>query len=174
MTLRQTSLRSTSATCGASLRSRREAARTPKLRHPDRHAALGRLPVRCRDWRDFGSQAPAASPSLGAGGAAWQLAIVVRRALITLAAAFVVVYNETGTQVQAQIDRSIKGAAIEMDRAVTDDEGSSTSALLAAAAPRYVRFTAATARHTGTAVPDRPGIGTALRQSELFGHDYER
>lgn len=99
------------------------------------------------------------------------VAAIVSAALLTVAGAFVVVYRDTGTQVRARIDRSIRGAAIEMERAVVEDEGSSARQLLQTAR-EYV------ASQPYGSTPAllfmiAPGLGTASNQAEMFGQDHD-
>ncbi len=92
------------------------------------------------------------------------MALVV---LTAIAITFAIVYSATGSQLQAQIDRSIRGSAAQLARAMTQQPAASSHELLAKAR-RY----AASQPYRNSAVllfVIVPGAGTASNHPELFG-----
>jgi len=87
--------------------------------------------------------------------------------LVALAVTFAVVYDSTGAQLRAQIDRSIRGGADQLRHAITEDSSSSPHDVLATA-----RAYAASQPYSRSAVllfVIVPGVGTASNHPELFG-----
>ncbi len=95
------------------------------------------------------------------------IAAVAAVVLIAVAASFAVVYHSTGSQLRAEIDRSIRGGANELRHAITEQPGASPNAVLATAR-RY----AASQPYSNSALllfVMVPGVGTAGNHPELFG-----
>jgi signal transduction histidine kinase len=87
--------------------------------------------------------------------------------LVVLAATFAFVYRSTGSQLQAQIDRSIRASALQLKGAILQHHHSSAESVLASA-QRY----AASQPYKNSAVllfALVPGVGTASNHPELFG-----
>jgi two-component system OmpR family sensor kinase len=89
--------------------------------------------------------------------------------LIAVAVAFTEVYRSTDSQLSAEIDRSVRGNAVQLAHAITEKRSASPQSVLATAR-RY----AATQPYNGSAVllfVLVPGIGTASNHPELFGSE---
>ena len=87
--------------------------------------------------------------------------------LVVLAATFAVVYGSTGSQLRAQIDRSIRGSALQLKAAILQRRATSARAVLARA-ERY----ATSQPYANSSVllfVIVPGVGTASNHLELFG-----
>lgn len=87
--------------------------------------------------------------------------------LVVLAATFAFVYRSTGSQLQAQIDRSIRVSAIQLRNSILDRPHRSPRSVLTSAR-RY----AASQPYRNSAVllfAVVPGVGTATNHPELFG-----
>ena len=87
--------------------------------------------------------------------------------LATLAVSFVLVYNNTGSRLRAELDHDISGSASQLAQALTLPPGTSTQELMATAR-RYV-----SSQPYGQTSPLLfllvPGVGTASNHPELFG-----
>ena len=87
--------------------------------------------------------------------------------LVVLAATFAFVYGSTGSQLHAQIDRSLRGNALQLRSAVLQRRSRSADSVLASAR-RY----AATQPYANSSVllfVVIPGLGTTSNHPELFG-----
>jgi signal transduction histidine kinase len=87
--------------------------------------------------------------------------------VVSAAAVFAVVYQDTGTQLRSQIDRNISADTSELAQAMLPFSGDSP-ALVSAAAARYVRAQPYTASSTLLFVLV-PGGATASNHLEVFG-----
>jgi signal transduction histidine kinase len=87
--------------------------------------------------------------------------------LVSAAVVFVVVYQDTGTQLTNQIDRDISGDTTQLAQALRPSAGRSADAI-SAAAVRYVRAQPYTASSTLLFVLV-PGAPTASNHPEVFG-----
>jgi two-component system, OmpR family, sensor kinase len=87
--------------------------------------------------------------------------------LVSAAVVFAVVYINTGSQIQGQIDRDIAGDTTQLTQALRPLEGRSAGAL-AAAADRYVRAQPYSATST-LLFALIPGAKTVSNHPELFG-----
>jgi hypothetical protein len=87
--------------------------------------------------------------------------------LVVLAATFAVVYDSTGSQLRAQIDRSIRGSALQLKGAIVQRRGISAGAVLASA--RRYATSQPYANSSVLLFVIVPGIGTASNHPELFG-----
>jgi two-component system, OmpR family, sensor kinase len=96
-------------------------------------------------------------------------ALVAGVVLLAVALTFAVVYHYTGSQLKAQIDRSVRSGAAQLAHAMTERPSSSARGVLTTAR-RYV----ATQPYTGSALllfVLIPGVGRASNHPELFGTD---
>jgi signal transduction histidine kinase len=87
--------------------------------------------------------------------------------LVALAATFAVVYSSTGSQLHSQVDRSVRGSALQLRSAILQRRASSARAALVSA-QRY----ATSQPYSNSSVllfVLIPGIGTATNHPELFG-----
>jgi two-component system OmpR family sensor kinase len=101
-------------------------------------------------------------------GLRWRLTAWVAGALVVLAAVvFLVVYQDTGSQLQDEIDRDISGDTTQMVQSLQTLHGQS-AARIRAAATVYVRAQSFTATSTILFVL-MPGGATASNHPELFG-----
>jgi signal transduction histidine kinase len=106
--------------------------------------------------------------SLLPAGLRWRLtAWVAGVMLISAAAVFIVVYQDTGSQISGQIDRDITGDVGQLAQALRPAAGQ-TPARIAAVANRYVRAQPYTASSTLLFVLV-PGANTASNHPEVFG-----
>jgi len=106
--------------------------------------------------------------SLLPAGLRWRLtAWVAGVMLISAAAVFIVVYQDTGSQISGQIDRDITGDVGQLAQALRPAAGQ-TPARIAAVANRYVRAQPYTASSTLLFVLV-PGASTASNHPEVFG-----
>ncbi len=87
--------------------------------------------------------------------------------LVTAAVVFLVVYQDTGSQLQGEIDRDISGDTTQMIQSLQGESGQSP-ARIRAAATDYVRAQSYTATSTILFVL-MPGGATASNHPELFG-----
>jgi signal transduction histidine kinase len=94
---------------------------------------------------------------------AWVAAVL----LVAAAAVFIVVYQDTGTQIRSQIDRDITGDVAQLAQAMLPAAGE-RPAQISAAASRYVRAQPFTATSTLLFVLV-PGAPTASNHLEVFG-----
>lgn len=102
------------------------------------------------------------------GGLRWRLtAWVAAVMLVSAAALFVVVYRDTGSQIQSQIDRDAAGDVSQLAQALRPQAGLAP-AEVAAAADRYVRAQPFTANSTLLFVLI-PGARTVSNHPEVFG-----
>lgn len=110
---------------------------------------------------------PAAS-SLTPSGLRWRLtAWVAAVMLLSAAAVFVVVYQDTGSQLRGQINRDVTGDANQLSQSLTQLRGT-TPSQIAAAATRYMRAQPYKATSTLQFVL-LSGAPTASNHPELFG-----
>lgn len=101
-------------------------------------------------------------------GLRWRLTAWVAGVMVVSAAAvFVVVYQDTGRQLRSQIDRNIAAQATQAGHALLAFQGASPTVVSAAAA-RYVRAQPYTASSTLLFVLV-PGGATASNHPEVFG-----
>src|SRR5215469_7885242 len=101
------------------------------------------------------------------GGLQWRLTIWVAAVmLVSAAAAFVVVYRDTGTQLRSQIDRDITGDVGQLAQALRPFAGKDPSQITAAA-KRYVLAQPYTASSTLLFVLV-PGTPTPSNHPEVF------
>jgi two-component system OmpR family sensor kinase len=101
-------------------------------------------------------------------GLRWRLtAWVAAVMLISAAAVFVVVYRDTGSQIQNQIDRDLLGDVSQLAQALRPDAGLGTTRI-AATAEHYVRAQPYTASSTLLFVRV-PGAPTVSNHPEVFG-----
>ena len=101
-------------------------------------------------------------------GLRWRLTAWVAGVLVVLAAVvFLVVYQDTGSQLQDEIDRDISGDTTQMVQSLQTLHGQS-AARIRAAATVYVRAQSFTATSTILFVL-MPGGATASNHPELFG-----
>ncbi|HYB28493.1 MAG TPA: HAMP domain-containing sensor histidine kinase [Solirubrobacteraceae bacterium] len=87
--------------------------------------------------------------------------------LVSAAVVFLVVYQDTGTQLESQIDRDISGDTRQLLQSMQSLHGQ-TPARIRAAATRYVLAQPYTADSTLFFVL-MPGVGTASNHPEVFG-----
>jgi signal transduction histidine kinase len=87
--------------------------------------------------------------------------------VVSAAAVFIVVYQDTGRQLRSQIDRNLAGQAAQVSEALLPFAGSSPAAV-SAAAVRYVRAQPYTASSTLLFVLV-PGGATVSNHPEVFG-----
>jgi signal transduction histidine kinase len=87
--------------------------------------------------------------------------------LVVLAATFAVVYDSTGSQLHAQIDRSIRGSALQLRGAIVQRRGVSASSVLARA--RRYATSQPYANSSVLLFVIVPGVGTTSNHPELFG-----
>jgi two-component system OmpR family sensor kinase len=108
--------------------------------------------------------------SLLPAGLRWRLTAWVAGVMVVSAAAvFVAVYQDTGTQLRSQIDRNISADTNELAQAMLPFSGD-PPALVSAAAGRYVRAQPYTASSTLLFVLV-PGGATVSNHLEVFGDD---
>jgi two-component system OmpR family sensor kinase len=93
---------------------------------------------------------------------AWVAAVM----LVSAAAVFIVVYRDTGSQLQAQIDRDVRGDVSQLAQALKGRAGLGPRQL-ATAAEVYVRAQPYTASSTLLFVAV-PGVGTVSNHPEVF------
>ncbi len=88
--------------------------------------------------------------------------------LVVLAATFVFVYSSTGSQLHAQIDRSIRGSALQLRSAILQRRSRSARSVLGSAR----RYAAAQPYADSSLLlfVIIPGLGTTSNHPELFGH----
>jgi two-component system, OmpR family, sensor kinase len=89
--------------------------------------------------------------------------------LVTVVVVFLVVYQDTGSQLEGEIDRDISGDTSQMLQALHGLSDKSPARIRAAAAD-YVRAQSYTATSTLLFVL-MPGVGTASNHPEVFGAD---
>jgi two-component system, OmpR family, sensor kinase len=87
--------------------------------------------------------------------------------LVSAAVVFLVVYQDTGSQLQSEIDRDISGDTSQLIQSLQTLKGNRPAVILAAA-KRYVLAQPYTATSTLFFVV-MPGVGTASNHPELFG-----
>lgn len=87
--------------------------------------------------------------------------------MVAVAATFVVVYENTGTELRAQIDRDLAGDTTQLSQSLGSRQGR-TAHVIAAAAERYVSAQAYTANST-VLFALVPGALLASNHPELFG-----
>jgi two-component system, OmpR family, sensor kinase len=87
--------------------------------------------------------------------------------LVSAAVVFLVVYQDTGSQLQSEIDRDISGDTSQLIQSLQTLRGNRPAVILAAA-KRYVLAQPYTATSTLFFVV-MPGVGTASNHPELFG-----
>jgi two-component system, OmpR family, sensor kinase len=98
----------------------------------------------------------------------WRLAgWVAGMMLVSVAVIFVVVYNDTGTELRAQIDRDLAGDVSQLSQSLRPAAGRSPEEL-AAAARQYARSQPYSATST-LLFALVPGASTASNHPELFG-----
>jgi two-component system OmpR family sensor kinase len=92
------------------------------------------------------------------------VAVVV---LVALAATFAVVYSSTGSQLRSQVDRSVRGSALQL-RSMIAQRGARSAQAALASARRYAN----SQPYSNSSVllfVLIPGVGTAANHPELFG-----
>jgi two-component system OmpR family sensor kinase len=94
---------------------------------------------------------------------AWVAAVIV----VCLAVIFLVVYNETGSQLRSDVDRDVRGAAIDFGHALAGRGDASSPAVLASARSYANAQPYSTASTILFVVI--PGVGTASNHPEMFG-----
>ncbi|MDE3130737.1 MAG: HAMP domain-containing histidine kinase [Acidobacteriota bacterium] len=87
--------------------------------------------------------------------------------LVVLAATFAVVYSSTGSQLRTQIDRSIRGSALQLKAAIVQRRATSAAAVLERA--RRYATSQPYANSSVLLFVIVPGVGTTSNHLELFG-----
>ncbi|MDQ6817540.1 MAG: hypothetical protein M3018_09090, partial [Actinomycetota bacterium] len=106
--------------------------------------------------------------SLLPAGLRWRLTAWVAGVMVVSAAAvFAVVYQDTGAQLRAQIDRDLSGDTAQLAQAVSALRGRSANEISAAAA-RYIRLQPYSASST-ILFAVAPGAPIASNHPEVFG-----